>query len=139
MLVRDIANRDVVTVDADATVRVAAEKMVERNVGSLVILNDDGTPTGMLTDRDIVTRVVACGLDPASTQVSAIMGHPVVSVRETANIETALGCMTFGVRRIPVVNSDEQLVGIVSLDDFLLMYSDEFDQVRRLLRKELAR
>ena len=47
--------------------------------------------------------------------------------------------MTFGVRRIPVVNSDEQLVGIVSLDDFLLMYSDEFDQVRRLLRKELAR
>lgn len=138
MLVQDICCKDVATIESSATIRSAAEQMVARNVGSLIIVNDNNTPAGIITDRDITTRVVAVAADPAETRVGDIMMHPVVSVRGTAEIEMALGCMAFGVRRVPVVDEDDQLVGVISLDDFLLMYSTEFDQVRRVLRKEMS-
>lgn len=137
MLVKNLCTQDVATIEADATIRDAAAKMADRNVGSLVIVNESGTPHGILTDRDITTTVVAQGLDVDQTTVEEAMAHPVVSVRETAEMEMALNCMTFGMRRVPVVDEDDRLVGVVSLDDFLLMYSKEFDHVRRVLQKEL--
>jgi len=138
MLVKDICCKDVATIDSNESIRAAAQKMANRNVGSLIIVNQKGTPHGIITDRDIATRVVAENLDVDETRVGEVMAHPVVSIRETANIEMALGCMTFGIRRVPVVDELDQLVGVVSLDDFLLLYSQEFDQVRRVLTKEMA-
>jgi len=137
MLVKDLCTQDVATIEPDASIRDAAAKMADRNVGSLVVVNEHGKPTGMLTDRDIATTVVAQGLDVDQTIVDEVMAHPVVSIRETAAMEMALNCMTFGMRRVPVVDDEERLVGVVSLDDFLLMYSKEFDHVRRVLQKEL--
>ena len=137
MLVKDLCTSDVATIDADASVRDAAAKMADRGVGSLVIVNEDGTPHGILTDRDIATSVVAQGLDVNTTIVEEVMAHPVVSIRENAEMEMALNCMTMGMRRVPVVDEEDRLVGVVSLDDFLLMYSKEFAHVRRMLEKEL--
>lgn len=137
MLVKDLCTQDVATIDADANIRHAAAQMAEQNVGSLVIVNENGTPHGFLTDRDITTAVVAQGMDVDQTTVKEVMAHPVVSIRESAEMEMALNCMTFGMRRIPVVNEEDRLVGVISLDDFLLMYSREFDHVRRVLQKEL--
>lgn len=138
MLVKDICCKNVVTIDATDTIRKAAETMARQNVGSLIVLNENGTPHGILTDRDIATSVVANRLDADQTTVHHVMAHPVVSIRDTANMEMALDCMTFGVRRIPVVDEHDRLVGVVSLDDFLTMYSEGFDQVRRVLQKEMA-
>ncbi len=138
MLVKDICCKNVVTIDATDTIRKAAETMARQNVGSLIVLNENGTPHGILTDRDIATSVVANRLDADQTTVHDVMAHPVVSIRDTANMEMALDCMTFGVRRIPVVDEHDRLVGVVSLDDFLTMYSEGFDQVRRVLQKEMA-
>ena len=137
MLVKDLCTEDVASIAADASIRDAAAKMTDQNVGALVIVNENGTPNGILTDRDITTSVVARGLDADQTVVEDVMAHPVASVRETAEIEMALNCMTFGIRRIPVVDEEDRLTGIISLDDFLLMYSEEFDRVRRVLQKEL--
>lgn len=137
MLVKQLCTQDVATIEADASVRDAAAKMADRNVGSLVIVNESGTPHGILTDRDIITTVVAQGLDVDETNVDEVMTHPVVSVRENAEIETALSCMKFGLRRVPVLDAEERLIGVVSLDDFLLMYANGFDHVRRVLEKEL--
>lgn len=137
MLVKDLCTQDVATIDSDATIRDAAAKMADRNVGSLVIVNESGTPHGIITDRDITTSVVAQGLDVDETIVEEVMAHPVVSILESAEMEMALNCMTFGLRRIPVVDEEQRLVGVVSLDDFLLAYSAEFGHVRRVLEKEL--
>ena len=137
MLVKDLCTEDVATINFDATIRDAAAKMADRNVGSLIVVNESGTPHGILTDRDIATSVVAQGMDVDQTIVEEVMAHPVVSIRDTAEMEMALNCMTFGMRRVPVVDGEDRLVGIVSLDDFLLMYSKEFDHVRRVLQKEM--
>ena len=137
MLVKDLCTHDVATIDADASIRDAAAKMADRNVGSLVIINESGTPHGIITDRDIVTTVVAQGMNVDETIVEEVMAHPVVSIRESADMEMALSCMTFGMRRIPVVDEEDRLVGVVSLDDYLLLFSKEFDHIRNVLQKEL--
>jgi len=137
MQVKNLCTTDVATIDADASIRDAAARMADRNVGSLVIVNENGTPHGILTDRDITTTVIAQGLDADETIVGEVMARPVVSIRETAEVEMALKCMTFGMRRVPVVDDNNRLVGVVSLDDFLLMYSNELDHVRHALQKEL--
>ena len=137
MLVKDLCTQNVATIEPDASVRDAAAKMADRSVGSLVIVNEDGVPQGIITDRDITTTVVAQGLDLDQTIIEEVMTRPVVSVRESADLEMALNCMSFGIRRVPVVDHEDRLVGVISLDDFLLRHSKEFEHVRRVLQKEL--
>ena len=138
MIVKDICTNNVAVVDEYATIRTAAEKMAEKHLGSLVIVDDVGVPHGIITDRDITRKVVATNLDADTVTVAEIMAHPVVSVRSDAKVETALTCMTFGIRRVPVVDDKNRLVGIVCLDDFLERYANEFEQIRRILTKEFA-
>ncbi len=135
MQVRDIYSKNAETIRGDASLREAARKMTERKVGSLVIVNPDGTPHGMITDRDICIQF---GRVPNAENLSVaeVMTSPVVSIRDTAKLDLALRCMSFGMRRVPVVNRENQLVGIVALDDFLLSYVNEIDQIGCLLRKE---
>ena len=137
MLVKDLCSKNVATIDRNSTIRMAAQKMRDRDVGSLVVVSEIGQPHGLLTDRDIATRLAAQGLCADETTVEDLMTHPVVSIRETANMEMALECMTFGMRRLPVVDQENRLVGVVSLDDFLLAHAKEFDRVSRVIQKEL--
>ena len=138
MLARNIGSDNVAVIEANATIRDAAKMMTELHLGALVILKGDGSPNGIITDRDITNKVIGCGMDPDQVTVGEIMAHPVVCVRADASVETALKCMTFGVRRVPVVDANGQLVGIVTLDDLLARYASEFEQIRRVMMKEFA-
>lgn len=120
-----ICNRSVVVISPDDSVREAARRMAEYNVGTLVV-QDAYEIVGILSDRDIAIRCVGKGLDPDADTVSSIMTSPVRSIQESTPIEDALSAMAAsGVRRLPVVDEDDRVVGILALDDVLELLGEE--------------
>ena len=108
--------------------------MDTRNVGSLLVLDNRKHPIGIITDRDLATHVVARGLDPAAVPVSQIMSPNPITVAKDGSVAKAISLMrSIGVRRLPVVDDDGALVGVVTLDDILLKMAGEFEQLRALL------
>jgi CBS domain-containing protein len=100
------------------SIRQAAELMVECDCGAIPVLSPDGKPIGIITDRDIVVRVIAKGQDLQNATVGDAMTSSVKSVRETDSIEDVRHVMSKNqVRRVPVVDNDAKIVGIVSLAD----------------------
>ncbi|MCW4009123.1 MAG: CBS domain-containing protein [Candidatus Bathyarchaeota archaeon] len=109
--------KNVVTVDADKTVFEAAELMASKEIGCLIIVQGDA-PVGMITERDIVRRIVAKKL-PYTVKVFEIMTRKLVTVEPKMSLKDAARVMsTNKVRRLPVVK-EKKLVGIVVASDFL--------------------
>jgi len=80
-----------------------------------VLVSVDGKEVGMVTERDILKRVVAKGLDPTSTRVDQVQSEPLVTVDEEATLEDAANLMAQNrIRRLPVVNKKDEIIGIVS-------------------------
>ncbi|WP_164103739.1 CBS domain-containing protein [Candidatus Laterigemmans baculatus] len=137
MSVGRICVREVDLADADETILQVASRMRDRGVGTLVILDALKRPRGIITDRDLVERVLAEGRDPASTTVEEVMTRDPHTVSEGNSIESALTLMRSGrFRRLPVVDGEEQLVGLLSVDDVLMLLAEEFTNVGRLLERE---
>lgn len=123
--VADVMTRDVRVVTPDDTVQRAAQLMDELNVG-VVPVCEGAKLVGMLTDRDITVRGVAAGKDAASTPVSEVMSGSVRCCFEDQPLEDVLDEMRdTQIRRMPVVNRQQQLVGIVSLGDLADRGGDE--------------
>lgn len=137
MIVGEICQRSVDTVDMGISVRQAAQRMRQRSVGSLVAIEPNQKPGGIITDRDLVVRVIAEGKNPDSMSIDEVLTPSPVTVRESASVESALTIMAEeSCRRLPVVNEAGELVGLISLDDILLRFRDQFNGVARLLEKE---
>jgi CBS domain-containing protein len=137
MTISRICIREVDTATFDESAEVAAERMHQRAVGTLVIVNDKGQPIGIITDRDLITRVMARGRIAADTQLREVMTAAPKTIREQDAIEDALAVMRRGnFRRLPVVDSDNRLVGLVTLDDILMLVAEEFNDIGRLLERE---
>lgn len=120
MIIREVMSRDVRTVAPETTVREAARLMGEADVGALPVAAGDRL-AGMVTDRDIAVRGIAVGKGPDTT-VGEVMTHEVMYCHEdedTADI--AANMADIQVRRLPVVDADKRLVGIVSLADIALI------------------
>ena len=117
MKVSDVMTRNVHYIGADDTIQAAAEKMTAQGVGDLPVVID-GEAVGMVTDRDIVLRIVAPGLDPGRTRVFEAMTKGVVVCKEDDDLEIAGRMMgSRKLRRLPVINRSGELSGIVSLGD----------------------
>jgi len=117
MQVREIMTPDVEVVHPDATLKEAAEKMSRLDIGPLPVCDGERL-VGMLTDRDITIRVTAQGCDPNTTKVREAMTSEVVYCFEDQNVQTAAQMMEMRqIRRVPILNRDKRLVGIVSLGD----------------------
>lgn len=113
----------------DEAVREVALRMRDEHVG-LVVVTRDHHPVGVVTDRDLATRVVAGGLDARATPVSAVMSPDQVSIRRDASIDTALALLrTSGVRRLPIVDDEGRVTGVVSFDDLTLLLAREFGEL----------
>jgi len=140
MAVGNICTREVDTIVPDASAYIAAERMLERAVGTLVVVNADCQPIGLVTDRDLVERVLAKGRDSMNTAVGDIMTTDIQTVMEQTPIESALAGMRGGrFRRLPVVNDQRQVIGLISLDDILMFLSGEFQEIGGLLEEETPR
>ena len=108
------------TVDATASVMVAATLMREGNFGDVVVL-EEGQLCGILTDRDIVVRVLATGDDPSTVRVGDVCSRVLTTVSESDGIGDAVRLIRAkALRRLPVLDDDGKLVGIVSLGDLAL-------------------
>lgn len=136
MSVGRICTREVDTVRFDESALEAARRMRDRQVGSLVVV-DENRPVGIVTDRDLAVRVLAAGVDAAGCRVSEVMTPSPTTAREEDSIEAALGFMRAGrFRRLPVVGVDGGLVGILALDDVLELVAEELTEIGRLLKRE---
>ena len=132
-----ICTREVDLVDQNESVQVAAERMNSRNVGTLIVLDEESHPIGMLTDRDLALRVVGKGRDAIETSVSDIMTRFPCSISEDTSIEAALTKMrSGGFRRLPVVDQEGKLLGVLTLDDILELLCEEFTEIGKLIQKE---
>lgn len=123
MLLKDAYTANVVCCDAKTTALEAAQLMRRKHVGDLVVVDDpheQGIPLGIVTDRDLAIEVLGQGLDPATTTVQSLMRTPVVIAYESEDTSQVLERMrAHGVRRIPVVASEGETVGIITLNDLL--------------------
>ncbi len=138
-MIRDICTKPVVTLAATATVAEAARLMRDKRVGTVVITRST-KPVGILTDRDITVSVVAEGKDPEVVPVAEVMHRsPTVIDQDQGVFEAARTFSEQGVRRLPVVDRAGELVGILSLDDLLMLLGVEMGHVARTLSKELGR
>jgi len=121
--VRDAMTLDPRSIGQSASVVEAAQLMREEDIGSLPI-TDEEKLVGMLTDRDITTRVVAQAGDPKATSVGEVYSRDLISVEPDNDLEEALGLMArHQVRRLPVVENG-RLVGIVAQADIALKESE---------------
>lgn len=143
MAVGEICSREVVIARTGETLRVAAQLMREQHVGALAVVEDRGgavVPVGVLTDRDIVTAVVAKGLDADALLVGEVMSADPVTVRDSDGVSACIAKMREkGVRRMPVVNARGELVGIVSADDFIELLAEELNGLARTIANEQRR
>ncbi len=138
MPIGDFCKRDVVVTDRNATVMAAARLMRDNHVGAVVVVGDDsGRPVGIVTDRDMVVEVLACGLDPETILVEDIMLESLHTVSEREGVFTTIRLMReHGVRRLPVVNDTGELEGIISLDDLIALLATETEEISKLLARE---
>lgn len=120
----NFCRREVVTVARGTSVEAAAVLMRERHVGAVVVVDErkDGRlPVGILTDRDIAIEIVAAHLDPRAITAGELVQRPLATVSAEASLAEAVREMSRnGVRRLPVVERDGTLAGIVSLDDLIV-------------------
>ena len=117
MKLRDIMTNQVVKIQPEETVAVAARMLEHNNIGAMPVCGSDGRLCGMLTDRDIVTRCLASGKSPQTTTVREIMTGKVYVGRPDMEVSLAAGLMgREQIRRLPVMENGK-LCGMVSLGD----------------------
>lgn len=115
----EVVVRRAVTARPDETVLCAAQRMRDEHVGDLVILEDE-RPAGIVTDRDLVVRVLAAEGDPSSLRLEEVMTRAPATVSEDSDVLEVLETMrSTGARRMPVLGADGALMGILALDDVL--------------------
>jgi CBS domain-containing protein len=129
--------RTVETIGAECSVNEVADAMQARAVGSLVVMRED-KPVGIVTDRDLLVRVIAEEIDPGTTTAADVMSEPLHAASSRDRLERLVELMSVhAVRRIPIVDGDE-LVGIVSLDDVASELADELHDLALGRRRGLA-
>ncbi len=124
--VREVMSSPIVYASPDESISEAAKKMAESNVGSLIVF-DNGQPIGIITEMDIIKKVVSKDLIPSSVKVREVMGNPLQTVKAEASVMDAARLMIkYGVKRLGVVYKGE-LVGVVSMTDIINLFPQLMD------------
>jgi len=121
----------------------AAKLMRQYHVGTVVVFDgtngDNRIPVGIVTDRDLVVEIVATELDPKTITIGDVMAPELVTARETEGLSETMEIMRYrGVRRLPIVGDDGQLVGIVSIDDLLEVLAEQMTDLTKIVSREQA-
>lgn len=143
MKLKELCVLDVACCHKDTAIAEAARLMRQHHTGDLIVIDEsDGVrePLGIVTDRDIVMEVVAKGRDPDSTQVGQVMAIPLVMASGSENVATAIDRMrTHGVRRLPIVDDNGAMLGIITLDDLYRVLADHTAALAAIVSKEQTR
>jgi CBS domain-containing protein len=137
MQIKDVMTRDVEVIRPDDTIQQAARKMKDLDVGAMPVC-DGQRLVGMLTDRDITIRATAEGRDPSNTTAQETMTPEIYYCFENQNIEdAALLMMEKQIRRLPIIDDNKKLVGIVALGDVAEDVED--DEIAGTTLEEISR
>lgn len=143
MRIGELCNRDVMYCKAKISALEAAQVMRDHHVGDLVVVdepNGERVPIGIVTDRDLVVEIMAKEVDPASVKVSDMMASALVTAAESEEVhETIERMRREGVRRMPVVNEQGGLAGIITADDLTGYLADELNELARISARQQIR
>jgi CBS domain-containing protein len=138
MTVDSICNHNAATIDSDADVARAADLMRKEHVGDLIVTaqrNGHTVPVGVITDRDIVVGIVAKNIPPSQVKVGDTLRGKLVTVRESDAVGFALREMRrAGVRRLPVIDGEDRLVGVLSIDDAIDHLAKQLGEIADTIR-----
>lgn len=124
MKLNEVMTPEVETISPDATLQQAARKMASLDVGFLPIVQDDEV-LGVITDRDIAVRAAARGLDPKHTEVRSAMTETLICAYTMQDVEVGARLMMENqIRRLPILDDEKRLVGIISLGDLSKAVTD---------------
>jgi len=122
VLVRNIMSKDIKVVQPDTSIKEAITIMNKFKIGSIVVVLGN-RPVGIITERDILKRILELGLSPEYAKAGKVMTSPVITISETASIDEAVKLMaTKRIKKLPVVNNEE-LVGIVTMTDIITAHA----------------
>lgn len=132
-LIKEVVNREVITISPTSPVSEAAHMMMNEDIGALIVTDAETRPVGILTDRDIVVSVIAEGISPDGVTVEEAMSKNLITVDEDADIFDMLRLLSENsVRRLPVTRLGK-LTGIVSVDDLIVIVATELVNVAMAL------
>lgn len=132
-----VCNREVHFGEPEESARAVAARMRDRSVGAILVLDADRQCVGIVTDRDLVLRVLAAGRDPDRTPLAQVMSRRPHVVHEDAPLEEVLALMRDAcLRRVPVVDRDGRLQGIVTLDDVQQLLADQLAVAGQVLASQ---
>ena len=118
VLVRDVMSKDVKVVRSDTTVKEVVATMNKFNIGSIIVMQSD-KPVGIITERDVLRRIIELSLAPETQTARHVMTSPITTINETASIEEAAKLMAKKkIKRLPVMNSGK-IVGILTYTDIV--------------------
>jgi CBS domain-containing protein len=136
MLVKDIMSSPVITVDKNRKIDEVAKLMEMQRLGCIVVTDDDGKPIGIITERDLVTRVLAKNKLPSQLSAEEVMTTPLVTIRPDETLNNAARQMSrLNLRRLGVVYKGD-LVGIVSSKDILAITPELIETIQEKTRIE---
>lgn len=143
MPIGEFCNREVVFATRTTSLVEAAQLMRQYHVGDLVVVDVvDGkrVPAGIVTDRDMVVEIIAKSLAVNDFTVGDIMGPQLIGVQETEGVVETIRLMrAHGIRRIPVIDQEGGLAGIISVDDLLDLLAEELTELAKVAPREQAR
>jgi len=140
MNVGKICNRKVVSADVETSLTDAAKLMRQFHVGTIIVTREEtggAKPVGIITDRDMVVEVLAEEIEPQRLALEdAMTRQPLIAMEDDDSFEVLERMREKGVRRIPVVNGQGYLVGVLASDDILRMIFHELGNLVSLVKKE---
>ncbi|MBW6520704.1 MAG: CBS domain-containing protein [Desulfoarculaceae bacterium] len=143
MPIGELCNRVVVFATRKTSITEAAQLMRQYHVGDLVVMDlvkDKRVPVGIVTDRDIVVEIIGASLSVDDFTVGDIMSPQLISVPETEGVIATIQLMRAnGIRRIPVINEEGGLAGIISVDDLLDLLAEELTALAKVSPRGQAR
>lgn len=125
--VGDVMSKNVISVARDASIMEVAKLMEKYNVGSIVVA-DKKKAEGIITERDIVRKLVGKGKDTAKAKASDAMSSPLKVITAEASLETAAKAMReYRIKRLPVINEKNELIGLISEGDIMRIFPSVVD------------
>jgi len=138
LIVKDLMSKNVVSIDSEATVKDAASKMAQQEIGSLVVI-EQNKPVGIVTERDLLSRVLALGRNAEATRVKMVMSKPLICAGPDMDVTEATRFMVAkGIKKLPITQ-EGHLIGILTLTDLCAAQPDIYELIEKETRGRLPK